>query len=690
TTADPYTVVDGTVGLASSATTFDLASITQGNINYLGLELDGLSGSFVGIDSVTLSLTKGQVLYNSVSGGAPPQTKLNWAGLTAGVLPFTFDSALTRSIDFKLAGKATIDIAGIVSGSTGFSLTKQAVDVTTPALTGATLLVITLTSPTLTVGTGSFGLSFGGPAATITIASLAPAIPAAPATPDGRSWTGIQASGMAGSLTLGTIASATLAGVSFSLNTAAGTSATGTLATPIDWTTVPGSGLTLTGATALEVSGSLTNLSVAGFLAGSADFRVVRQTSDATTSTGATVTGGDLILLQLSNLFLRVGTASVGVTISSGNLSLAAFSGTLMGAASPAPTYSWVALDAENVAATLAVPGITAGVQNLTVKLNQASAGADPLNWTTVTSPPAGLPTFTGAELSAAGELVNLNILGLLTGAARFAISKQTVAANVDGTAGFSPTTDLQGASLVTLWLGLGDTTTDPTNAYYLRVGVPGFGIQIDNGSLFVAALAPAATTDSRRWVGVEASGLGAALAVPLVSGTISNVNVALNKASGVGATVLDWTKDIGTWNATTSTFTPIAVSVLDSGGVAHTIDLTNGTFAVSGQIDNLSIAGLVTAAHAEFALTQSSISLDTNGDGIADISGASLLTFALTNVDLNVGDTSGVHLSVTGANIALAAISSPAAGDTASWLAVQGSLSGASFVGVPGLDLTV
>ena len=306
------------------------------------------------------------------------------------------------------------------------------------------------------------------------------------------------------------------------------------------------------------------------------------------------------------------------------------------------------------------MPGITGGVQNLTVKLNQASIGADPLDWTTVTSPPAGLPTFTGAELSAAGELVNLNILGLLTGAARFAISKQTVAANVDGTPGFSTATDLQDASLVTLWISLDETAPDPAGAYYLRVGVPGFGIQIDNGSLFVAALAPAAATDARRWVGVEASGLGAALSIPLVSGTISNVNVDLNKASGVGATVLDWTQDIGTWDGTT--FTPIAVSVLDSGGVAHTIDLTNGTFAVSGQIDNLSIAGLVTAAHAEFALTQSSISLDTNGDGIADISGASLLTFALTNVDLTVGDASGVHLGVTGANIALAAVSSPVA----------------------------
>src|SRR3712207_161712 len=53
---------------------------------------------------------------------------------------------------------------GFVTGSAGFSLTKQAIKVKpdTAAAADATLLYVTLTSPTPTVGAGAFGVPITG------------------------------------------------------------------------------------------------------------------------------------------------------------------------------------------------------------------------------------------------------------------------------------------------------------------------------------------------------------------------------------------------------------------------------------------------------------------------------------------------------------------------------------------------
>ena len=511
-----YHVVNGTLGVAATASTFELATITQGTTTYTGLEVKGLSGSFIGVDGVTLTVDNVSAFVNSATPAAA--RKLDWRNLSAGVLPFAFDSDLSRAVSFKLAGHVTIDFAGVIGGDATFSATQQTADVTSPAITGASLFVFTLTSPSFHIGSSTFGLTLGGPAAKVTIAVL---------TSGTSSWTAVDASGFAGSLTLGTLVTATLANGAFSSNRA-----TGTGATPLDWTkvvnpgtTTPATALTLSGPVSIAVSGTLASLNVAGFIGGSAQFSLTRQTVSATTTTGP-VSGADLVLLTLSNLFLVVGSPSLGVTITSGSIALAALS---------ADTRSWVGLTADDVAATLSVPGITGGVENLNVRLNEAT-NADPLDWSTVTPAPAGLPTtLSGAQLSAAGSIVDLNIFGLLTGAARFAIASRTVAADVDGTPGFSAATDLSNATLVTLWLSLDEVSGDP-NVYSLAVGGPGFGLAIADGSVFVAALAPSAASDARRWIGVQASGLHASLTLPAVTAIVDAVAVDLNRASGAGA----------------------------------------------------------------------------------------------------------------------------------------------------------
>ena len=183
-------------------------------------------------------------------------------------------------------------------------------------------------------------------------------------------------------------------------------------------------------------------------------------------------------------------------------------------------------------------------------------------------------------------------------------------------------------------------------------------------------------TRDAGRRFRPRRNGLGATLTLPLVTASVANVAVQLNRASGVGASVIDWRTAVGH-----------TISVTDSTGGTHTVDLFGDTFAVKGDITTLDIAGLI-SGHASFELTQSSISLDLNGDGTGDVIGASLLTFGISHAFLTVGDPTGIHLGVSDASIAIAAISS--ADGTQKWLAVAGSLAGATFTGVPGFSLTL
>ena len=79
---------------------------------------------------------------------------------------------------------------------------------------------------------------------------------------------------------------------------------------------------------------------------------------------------------------------------------------------------------------------------------------------------------------------------------------RATVAADVDGTPGFNPATDLSGANLITFGLG----------ALHLNVGTAGFGVAITGGTIALAELAPSDTTDARRWFAVEANALTGSL----------------------------------------------------------------------------------------------------------------------------------------------------------------------------------
>ena len=126
---------------------------------------------------------------------------------------------------------------------------------------------------------------------------------------DGRSWFAVSASGLSGSLHVGSVASATLSGVSVLVNR-------GTGATGFDWSTLGAdtpSGLATVSGDQLDVAGTLASLDIAGLVSGSAGFHV----SKKTVSIGVSAA---LLDISLSNLHLKVGTDAVGLEITSGSI----------------------------------------------------------------------------------------------------------------------------------------------------------------------------------------------------------------------------------------------------------------------------------------------------------------------------------------------------------------------------------
>ena len=134
-----------------------------------------------------------------------------------------------------------------------------------------------------------------------------------------------------------------------------------------------------------------------------------------------------------------------------------------------------------------------------------------------------------------------------------------------------------------------------------------------------------------------------------------------------------------------TNTFVPVSVIVLGA-----PISLVDDSLAVSGSLTLLNIADFIFGS-ANFEITLSTVAVDLPAPQ-SDIALASLLTVGLTNLNLTIGDLAGPHFSIVGGSLALAVLKpkTPAPGDTRSWLALEGSVTTASFVGVDNLTVTV
>src|SRR5204863_413722 len=182
-----------------------------------------------------------------------------------------------------------------------------------------------------------------------------------------------------------------------------------------------------------------------------------------------------LLTVSLSELHLKVGTDTVGVTLDGGSVKVA-----VLGA--PAPTTpatdsrSWLAIDASEIAGSIHVGDVlTAALSHVAVQVNKASGffdadgagtgtpvNAGVLDWATV---PGSNLTLKEAKISVSGSLDTLNIADLVSGSAQFAVTKGLVDVTVEGGM-------LHNASLLSVTL----------SELHLNVGTDAAGVTLDGG----------------------------------------------------------------------------------------------------------------------------------------------------------------------------------------------------------------
>ena len=687
------------------------------------------------------------VKVNNATGqtsGSVAATPLDWTNEVpaAGI---TLASNELFFVDGDLTG---VNIADLVTGAAHFTMSSQTVDVPSLSLTKARLSTFSVSQLNLT---SPFGLSISG--GTIKLITLQPS-QADAAAGDTRKWSAIAVDGLTGSLNFPGL-SATISALSLKVNRAAGQTSANVLAQPLDWTTqVPAAGITLAASELLSVSGTLTGLNVFDLITGSASFGLKQQLVDVDFdglpgTTDDRLDDATLLTIALSDLNLSVGLGGAGLTIGPGG-ALAIATIKPKAPTSPATdTRSWTAIVGKDLALGIDLPGISGTVSAGVVQINRASGLLDPtpanatsgdekpataLNWATdaqtpgpltVDLDPAGawtapaalvdpgqaLPsaqsipiTLRGQVFSVSAKLTGLDLFGLLTGSADFAISSQLVDVDFDGQAG--TTTDrLEDASLVMFAL----TNLD------LALGVPGVGVKIGPGGTVgiasIKAPTPASGTDTRTWTAIVGKNLAVTLDLPGIAATVTSGSLKINRVTGerdgvevTEADALNWatadaiplplTVDLnsaGTWTAPTA--------LVDPGQALPTptflpVTLRGSQLAVAGSLTGLNIFGFVTGA-ANFAITIQTVDVDLDGDGSAatgeQLDNAQLITVALDQLNLSIG-AAGAGLAVTSGSlgIALLAAPTPASGtDTRSWLSLSASNLGITLA-IPGISATV
>src|SRR5258708_7042030 len=178
---------------------------------------------------------------------------------------------------------------------------------------------------------------------------------------------------------------------------------------------------------------------------------------------------------------------------------------------------SWFGLNGTGLSGTLTIPGVAASVANLSVQVNQAKGtGATAIDWTTVTG--SGL-SLAGSLLKAEGDLTSLDVFGLLSGSAHFAISKTLVTLT-------SPVVTSQPLLAVAL------------SNLQLAVGTAGYGLQITSGSINAASLTDGAGLS---WFGLNGSGLSGSLKIGRASWRESEQISEVAEALKNKATAIDW-----------------------------------------------------------------------------------------------------------------------------------------------------
>ena len=223
-----------------------------------------------------------------------------------------------------------------------------------------------------------------------------------------------------------------------------------------------------------------------------------------------------------------------------------------------------------------------------------------------------------------------------------------------------------------------------------------------DGTKLAVAVLKPATPavgatfTDTRAWIGVKATDVGASLeGIDGLTLSITGGSFSYNSASGAHddngaaaggivttATALTWATALGT-APTVGT---------------QTIDLDGELLSLAGTA-TIDVFGFFTGQFI-FTVDTSTVSATVGtGGGVNSLSGAQLTTLSLEldGSDVTIGPASGPHLVIhDGTKLAVAVLkpATPAVGatftDTRAWIGVKATDVGASLEGIDGLTLSI
>ena len=559
------TVQDGSLAVA-----YISPSSSTDTRRWVAVKGVGLTGALDLGGVVTATAGGIDISYNSASGGASP---LNWTTAvdldnTGSAGTFAADPVTVLGTTVDLTGGGTsvsgsltgVNVADVLTGSADFNVTKESVSVNDDGDTGtpavdSVLLAVLLSNLSLRIGTADVFASVN--AGTVNVYSASPTVA------DGRSWLAVDASGLGGSLQLGSLASATLSNVVIRVNRVTGATRALNWASDVTGATVTLPSLT---GTLTQVSGHLDSLVIGGFVHGSADFDLSKSLVGVHLTT-ENLANALLLTLGLSNLNLTVGDpAGVHLTVQSGTLSIAVLE-------APAPstgtdTRTWLALQGSvGTIGFFGVTGLDLTVSSLSLALNRASGAradggspvnAEALDWTTALDlntngqygeagtdqlVVGGVPVNLDGALVQASGSANVNVFGLVSGAVTFVFKQQTVDVDADGVGGIVPgfipsgppargPPDLAGATLTTLGLtvtGVG-----------ISIGIAnGPSLSVTAGSLALAVVTPSAADqalgDGRYWVALKATLATAQLTgIDGFSLYASAITVEVNQAGGV------------------------------------------------------------------------------------------------------------------------------------------------------------
>ena len=560
----------------------------------------------------------------------------------------------------------------------------------------------------------------------LAVAVLKPATPAVGATfTDTRAWIGVKATDVGASLEGIDGLTIAVTGGSFQFNSASGlhddngATAGGTItnATALNWATALGTAPTV-GTQTIDLNGQLLSLAgtatidVFGFFTGQFAFTVLMRNVDVDLggAVGAELINASLVTLSLTVVTnpVTIGQGGVGFTVGVGSgIAVAALTAPALPAGTGLPTDSrkWTAIKVELVAASLIIGGLQITDIDGTFQINSAtgqhdsngglptdgtitpavaldwrialdldddgvfSENDDPTSETTDDVLVVGTETIdlvgTGMRVSGSADL---DVFGILTGSASFALSNRLVDVDLDGVAG-GETLDNATLTLVAI------------SEIDLSFGTPDAGLDIGpGGTIGIAILkAPVTATDTRTWMAVVAKNLAITPNLPGIGGQIVNGSLKINRVSGAkngtnltDADALNWAtadglpltvdlNEAGGWTAPTA--------LVDPGEALPTptflpVTLRGAQTAVAGTLQNLNIFDFVTGG-ANFAMQSQTVDVDLDGNG--DTSGeqlndATLLTIALDELNLSIG-AGGAGLAVTSGRLGIAILTAPTTG---------------------------